>query len=213
MKYKCVIFDCDGVLVDSESISTKVFMEMAGSLGFKMDFDFAVEKFSGTSMKSNLKFIEDNIEGNLPADFEKVFRKRTYDAFKTGLKPINGIHDLLNKITIPFCTASSGPIEKIRLNLTLTNLIDKFKNNIYSSYDIGSWKPEPGIYLHAAKTMGFEPNECAVIEDSEAGIKAAKAGGFDVFAIANKSKRGEFKKLGANVFFGMEELFGLLEID
>ncbi|NQU51789.1 MAG: HAD family hydrolase [Bacteroidetes bacterium] len=213
MNYKCVIFDCDGVLVDSETISTRIFMNMADSLGFKMDYDFAIEIFSGTSMKSNLNFIENNIDGTLPADFEKEFRKRSYEAFKTELQPINGIHDLLNKITVPFCVASSGPVEKIRLNLTTTNLIDKFENNIFSSYDIGSWKPEPGIYLHAAKTMGFEVNECVVIEDSEAGIKAAIAGGFDVFAIANDSKKNEFEKLGANVFFEMEELGLLLELD
>ena len=90
---------------------------------------------------------------------------------------------------------------------------DRFKNNIFSSYDIGSWKPEPGIYLHAAKQMGFKVNECVVIEDSEAGIRAAKAGGFDVYALANESKKSEFEKLGASVFFSMDELWTLLQIN
>jgi HAD superfamily hydrolase (TIGR01509 family) len=212
VKYKCVIFDCDGVLVDSETISSKIFMEMAAELGFKMDLEYATEIFTGTSMKSNLNFIEKNIKGTLPADFEQEFRNRTYKAFKTELKPIPGIHNLINQIKVPFCVASSGPIAKIELNLTTTKLIDKFKNHIFSSYEIGSWKPEPGIYLHAAKEMGFEPKDCAVIEDSEAGVKAAVAGGFQVFALANKKGKDTFEKLGANVFSGMDELGGLLEI-
>lgn len=213
MKYKCIIFDCDGVLVDSEAISAKIFQNMAIELGFKIDFETVLEQITGTSMKENLTFFRENIDGELPTDFEKEFRKRTYVAFKTELKPINGIHNLLNKITVPFCTASSGPIEKIVINLTTTNLIDKFENRIFSSYEIGSWKPEPGIYLHAAKTMGFWPNECVVIEDSEAGIKAAKAGGFDVYALANENKKSRFEKLGANVFFNMDELSSLLKFD
>ena len=213
MRYKCIIFDCDGVLVDSETISAKIFKEMAEDLGFRMNFNYAMEKFTGVSMKKNLKFIEDNIEGTLPAHFEQEFRKRTYDLFKTDLKPINGIHNLLNKINVPVCVASSGPVEKIKISLTTTNLIDKFKNNIFSCYEIGSWKPEPGIYLHTARKMGFEPCECAVIEDSEAGIKAAKSGGFDVFALADKRKKSRFEKLGANVFFSMDELHDLLKIN
>ena len=213
MKYKCIIFDCDGVLVDSETISAKIFMEMAETLGFKMDFNFAVERFAGVSMKENLQFIDDNIEGSLPTGFEQEFRRQTYEAFKTDLKPVRGIHNLINRITVPFCVASSGPIEKIKLSLTTTNLIDKFENSIYSCYEIGSWKPEPGIYLYAAKQMGFAPKECVVIEDSEAGIKSAKAGGFDVYALANDKKKSTFEKLGANVFFGINELGSLLKID
>ncbi|MBT3385318.1 MAG: HAD family hydrolase [Prolixibacteraceae bacterium] len=213
MKFKCIIFDCDGVLVDSETISARIFMEMAETLGYKMDFNVAVERFAGVSMKENLQFIEDNIKGSLPANFEEDFRKRTYLAFKTDLRPIKGIHNLLNKITVPFCTASSGPVEKIRLNLTTTNLLDKFENKIFSSYEIGSWKPDPGIYLHAAKKMGFSPDECVVIEDSEAGVKAAIAGGFEVYVLANESKKSTFEKLGVNVVFSMDELGELLKID
>ena len=141
MKYKCIIFDCDGVLVDSEAISAKIFQNMAIELGFKIDFETVLEQITGTSMKENLTFFRKNIDGELPTDFEREFRKRTYKAFKTELKPIKGIHNLLNKITVPFCTASSGPFEKIVRNLTTTNLIDKFENRIFSSYEIGSWKP------------------------------------------------------------------------
>ena len=211
MKYKCIIFDCDGVLVDSESISAKVFREMVSELGCNLDFETILKQITGTSMKENLKFFADCVGHDLPSDFEAEFRRRSYEAFKTELKPVKGIHSLLEKINIPFCTASSGPQKKIRLNLTTANLIDKFDDNIFSSYDIGSWKPEPDIYLYAARQMGFQPQECAVIEDSLTGIKAAKAGGFDVFGFTRKGNEEALKKLGATVFFDMNELDNLLQ--
>ncbi len=213
MKFKCIIFDCDGVLVDSEAISAKIFQEMAVELGFKLDFESVLEQITGTSMTENLKFFSENINGELPEDFESEFRKRSYEAFKTDLKPINGIHDLLEKIGIPVGVASSGPVEKIKLNLTTTNLIDYFDNNIFSCYEIGSWKPEPEIYLYAAKKMGFKPGECAVIEDSLAGVQSAKAGGFNVFGFANEKNKTAFKELGATVFSDMAELGKLLDLD
>ncbi|MBK6281768.1 MAG: HAD family hydrolase [Draconibacterium sp.] len=213
MKFKCIIFDCDGVLVDSETISAKIFQEMAAESGFKLDFESVLEQITGTSMTDNLKFFSENIDGELPEDFESEFRKRSYEAFKTDLKPIKGIHDLLEKISIPVGVASSGPVEKIKLNLTTTNLIDYFGNNIFSCYEIGSWKPEPEIYLLAAKKMGFKPGECAVIEDSLAGVQSAKAGGFNVFGFANDKNETAFKELGATVFFSMDELGSLLKID
>ena len=148
----------------------------------------------------------------LPADFEIEFRERTYEAFKTDLKAVNGIADLIEKLGIPFCVASSGPVEKIRLNLGLVNLLDQFENKIYSSYDIGSWKPDPGIFLHAAKRMGFEPEECAVIEDSASGIRAAIAGGFKVYALANEKMKKTFEQLGAIAFENMKELEKLLAL-
>jgi HAD superfamily hydrolase (TIGR01509 family) len=210
MNFKCIIFDCDGVLVDSEAISAKVFQQMIAELECNLDFETILEQITGTSMKDNLEFFSEKINSELPADFETDFRKRSYEAFKTDIKPINGIPDLLKKIKIPVGVASSGPVEKIKLNLTTTKLIQYFGENIFSSYDIGSWKPEPEIYLHAAKKMGFKPGECAVIEDSLPGIQAAKAGGFDVFGFANDKNKTAFEKLGATVFFEMQELENLL---
>lgn len=210
MELKCIIFDSDGVLVDSETLSAKVYQEMALELGFDLDFETSVEHFAGTAMKENLQFIKENIEGTLPKDFEKEFRQRSYQVFKTDLKAVEGIHELIKKLRVPFCVASSGPVEKIRLNLGLVNLLDHFEGKIYSSYDIGSWKPEPGIFLHAAKKMGFAPEECVVIEDSASGIRAAVAGGFKVYALANEKKKWTFEQLGAIAFENMKELEKLL---
>jgi HAD superfamily hydrolase (TIGR01509 family) len=210
LKYKCIIFDCDGVLVDSEEISNSVLIGMANEIGAEIKMDYALENFAGKSLKSCFEHIENIIGKSLPKTFENEYRNRTFSLFKTDLKPIAGIHKLLDKIPVPFCVASSGPVEKIRLNLTTTNLIDKFENKIFSSYEIGSWKPNPEIFINSAKNMGFKPNECAVIEDSVAGVRAGIKGGFDVYGFANKKNESELKKEGAIIFFEMNKLMELL---
>lgn len=211
MKYKCIIFDCDGVLVDSETITCKVIVEMAKSVGLHIDLDFAIKRFSGESLQRIFAYIEERIDAPLPNDFEPVYRKKTYAAFKNEIQPIKGVHALLDRINVPFCVASSGPVKKIKLNLSATKLIDKFNDNIISSFEIGSWKPEPGIFLHAAEKMGFKPNECVVIEDSIYGVTAAKAGGFDVFAYVNDPNENAFVNTDVEVFYDMNHLDELLE--
>ncbi|MEZ5105818.1 MAG: HAD-IA family hydrolase [Draconibacterium sp.] len=213
MGHKCIIFDCDGVLVDSERISANVFQTMMRELDVVLDFDVVLEQITGTSMKENLKFFSKHLGKNLPENFEQEFRKRSYQAFKNDLKPIKGVREILDKIKIPIGVASSGPVEKIKQNLQTTSLNHYFGENIFSSYQIGSWKPEPEIYLHAAKSMQFKPEECAVIEDSLVGVQAAKAGGFQVFALSNKKHDEAFKAFGASVFSEMRELGNLLNLD
>lgn len=212
MKYKCIIFDCDGVLVDSEAISAKVFQKMILEMGYEIHFETVLKQITGTSMSDNIKFFTDFTKKELPADFESEYRKRSFELFKTELKPIHGVREILNSIKVPLGVASSGPLNKIKLNLTTTGLIDKFGENIFSCYEIECWKPNPDIYLHAAKKMGFKPKECAVIEDSQTGVKAAVAGGFDIFAFTNSNNKNTFEKLGAIVFNKMEELYDILEI-
>lgn len=212
MEYKCIIFDSDGVLVDSETISAGVFQEMAGELGLDLDFESALEQFCGSSMQENLQFLADRIDGDLPLGFESEFRERTYEAFKKDLKAVDGVREFIHKLRVPFCVASSGPPEKIRLNLGLVGLLDSFEHRIFSSYELGSWKPDPGIFLHAASNMGFAPEECVVIEDSSHGILAARAGGFPVYARAKQAKKEAFEELGATCFETMRELEMLLEV-
>jgi HAD superfamily hydrolase (TIGR01509 family) len=208
--YKCIIFDSDGVLVDSETLSARVFQEMALELGFQLDFERAMEQFVGTSMKESIQFIEESIPGPIPDNFEQEFRRRTYEVFKRDLKAVPGIHEVVKKLQVPFCVASSGPAEKVRLNLGLTGLLEFFEDRIFSSYDIGKWKPDPGIFVHAASAMGFSPEECLVIEDSANGITAAINGGFMVFALAKENRKEHFQQLGAVTFSNMKELEKLL---
>lgn len=212
MKYKCVIFDCDGILVDSEAISTQVLVDMADEMGLSISFDEVIHEFSGKSFHSIVSYFNERIEENLPENFEQLFRKKTFAAFKSDLQPIQGIHNVLNELSVPFCVASSGPREKIILNLTKVNLINRFsEDRIFSSYEIESWKPDPDIYLFAAKKMGYEPSECAVVEDSIYGVTAAITGGFETFAYTNNYNKDSLESLGAVVFDSMEDLGNLLD--
>lgn len=185
MNYQCIIFDCDGVLVDTEAISNRILIEMAGELGLFVSPEYADAHFSGTRLQNILDYFAQETGKPLIADFEANFRRRSFAAFSQELQPIKGIHDLLHTLTLPYCVASSGPPEKIRLNLTTVGLIDRFAGKIFSAYDIQRWKPDPGVFLHAAKTMGFAPQDCLVVEDTLPGITAARRGGFDVIAFTN----------------------------
>jgi HAD superfamily hydrolase (TIGR01509 family) len=210
MKYKCIIFDCDGVLVDSEIITAKVLVSMANTLGLQLDLDLIAQEFMGRSLNDIMRHLDVLANGGLPPNFESEYRRKTYKAFKTELKPIAGIHSVLQNLEVPFCVASSGPLEKIRNNLTTTGLIDAFQNRMFSCYEIKSWKPNPDIFLHAAKNMGFKPGECVVVEDSLVGVQAALAGGFDVFLYSKIGNNQQVDIQEVIVFEDMNELGILL---
>jgi HAD superfamily hydrolase (TIGR01509 family) len=210
MKYKCIIFDCDGVLVDSERITSQIIVDLANDLGANIDFEYAVNRYTGTSLEFVMSDIESRTEQKVTEDFKKQYRSKSYEAFKNELQPIEGIRELLEKLNIPICVASNGPLDKMMLNLKVTKLIDYFNENLFSAYEIGFWKPDPTLFLHAAENMGFQPHECVVIEDSISGIKAAKTGGFDVYGFAQKNHEKAFENEGAIVFSKMSDLPNLL---
>ncbi|MFB9075957.1 HAD family hydrolase [Flavobacterium procerum] len=211
MEVKCIIFDCDGVLVDTEKIGNGILLSMAQEHGFEMDLEDAYRYFNGRSLKDCFLQIEKGIGTKLPEDFESNYRDRSFEAFKKETKAMEGIVDFLNSLKIPYCTASSGPLEKIRLNLELAGLLDRFEGRIFSSYVIKSWKPDPGIFLHAAKEMGFEVKDCIVIEDSAAGTKAGVSGGFKVFGFANGFNNEDLEQEGATLFHSYKELTEILK--
>lgn len=210
---KCIIFDCDNVLVDTESTLVSVLIDMAREYGAEMDTEEAIRLFSGRQLLQSIRILEHRSDVKFPEDFEKRFRVRLYEEFRKGVQPIAGVKDLLENLKLPYCVASSGPREKIELNLGLTGLIEFFdESRIFSSYDIDSWKPDPEIFLHAASTMGFSPSECVVIEDSLAGIEAARTGGFRVYGLTNGYNQQELTDQGAIVFDEMKALTQLLNI-
>jgi HAD superfamily hydrolase (TIGR01509 family) len=209
---KCILFDCDGVLVDSEAIGNQVLLNMAAKYGLQMSLNEAYKKFNGRSLKDCLEQIEGLIQKPLPENFEVAYRKKSFKAFAKHIQPIEGVLAFIDNLTLNYCVASSGPIEKIQLTLKTAGLIDKFENKIFSSYQINSWKPDPGIFLYAAQKMGFPINECIVIEDSLAGVIAAKKGGFKVFGLANEKNSKELENEGAIVFYTFEELAKLLKM-
>ena len=207
---KCIIFDCDGILVDSETIANQVLLSMSAPFGLKMTMEEAVKNFNGRRLKNIFEQIEKLTDKKLPDSFETDFRKQTFEAFKTDLKAVKGVRRFIENLSVPYCVASSGPVEKITLNLTTTRLIQNFENRIFSSYEINSWKPDPDIFIHACNQMGFKKEECIVIEDSVAGVIAGVKGGFKVFALANENNAQDLLDEGATVFYNYEELEGIL---
>lgn len=210
-KYKCIIFDCDGVLIDSEAIAIGVLVDMANDLGAVMNKHESLIDLKGKAFNLCMQFITDRIKKPLPDAFESDYRTKTFNAFKKQIKPIDGIKEVLESLKQPFCVASSGPINKIRLNLEVTGLLPFFEGHIFSCYTIQKWKPEPDIYLWAAKTMGFKPSECLVIEDSLSGVKGAKIGGFDVFGYTEHDYKSELESQATGVFNDMKELLKMID--
>lgn len=205
-KWKGVIFDCDGVLVDSVPLTNRVILKMLEPYGIVPAFKKIITEYRGTSLRAKLDKVEEMIGAKLPPNFEKQFRAETYKVFAKEMRPVTGIGKILEKLKIPFCVASGGPPEKIRLNLKTTNLLRYFEGNIFSSYDIQSWKPEPDIFIHAALKMGFNPKECVVVEDSVDGIQAALKGGFDAIGITSTPDSKMTKETGATIIHSMAEL-------
>lgn len=209
-KYKCIIFDCDGVLVDSEPISNQVMVDLANSYGANIDLDYAMKHFKGSFFESCKNKISQLIDSPLPDTFETDYRSQSFEAFKTGVIPIEGGKKVLDHLTIPFCVASSGPENKIKLNLELTGLLPYFENKMFSCYTIQKWKPDPAIFLLAAETMGFKPEECVVIEDSLSGVMAAKNGGFDVYGFTAHDYNNQLAEEATKTFYNMSQLLKMI---
>lgn len=212
--YQCVIFGCDNVLVDTETTIISVLMDMASAYGVELEADEALKLFCGRKIADTIAILEKRSGQRFPFDFEESFRKQACEEFKKGVLPVEGAEAILASLDIPFCVASSGPREKIILKLTLTNLIGYFdEKRIFSCCDIRIRKPQADIFIHAASVMGFGPEGCAVIQDSIAGVQAAKSGGFTVFGFTNGYNYRELESHGAIVFDHMDDLQSLLSID
>lgn len=209
-QYKCVIFDCDGVLVDSEPISNQILADMANVLGANIDLDFAMKHFKGSHFKDCIKIIESRINQPVPGTFETEYRTQSLEAFEKHLKPIKGINEVIEHLTLPFCVASSGMESKMRFNLNKVGLLPYFENKLFSCYTIQKFKPEPDVFLWAAKTMGFKPHECIVIEDSVLGVQGAVNGGFDVFGFTQHDTNNELDALATKTFNDMGDLLKML---
>ncbi len=207
---KLIIFDCDGVLVDSEPLSNRTIAEQMQELGIPMTEEEAIKLFAGGSLKNVTDYVKSVTGQDAPADMLEVYRTRSYDLFRKELEPVSGIKELLEGLPNKRCVASNGPLDKMKLNLGLTNLMHFFEGNLFSAYEIGHWKPDPRLFLHAAKIMDFEPKDCVVIEDSDHGIHAAKSAGMQVYGYAGRTPREKLEKAGAIVFDDMNHLLDLL---
>lgn len=212
--HRAVIFDCDGTLVDSERIGVEVLLEvgLAHGANYVLTPEFVdqmEEEQRGLPMQECLRVVERRGNFVYPADIEPLIRAHTATAFRQRLKPISGALDFVRELSVPFCVASSGPRAKIELSLGLTGLLPHFEGRIFSSYELGSWKPEPDLFLHAARALGIEAHDCAVIEDSQPGVDAGVAAGMFVYALRDPRLRLPSGARGLHVA-GYSELRQLL---
>jgi HAD superfamily hydrolase (TIGR01509 family) len=207
-----VIFDSDGVLVDSETIALTVLARAASEEGAAIGVEEAIRSFRGLKMADCVHEIERRSGRSVRENFVADVREAIALAFDAELKPVEGIHAALAKITVPVCVASNGPMSKLTHALGLTKLLTHFEGRIFSAYEVGSWKPDPGLFLHAAQTMGVHPSRCVVVEDSLSGIHAAKAARMPVlgFTGGNPEVELELGAVCANLFHRMSDLPALL---
>ena len=169
-----------------------------------------VELFRGEKMARCVATLEARLGKSVPPGFVPRVRERMAEAFRIELRAIDGVEDVLGTLSVATCVASSGPPEKIRLSLGVTGLSKYFQERLFSSYDVGSWKPDPGLFLHAARTMGASPEACVVVEDSLPGVKAGRAAGMRVLAFAEGARADRLATEGGEVFGHMRELPRLL---
>jgi HAD superfamily hydrolase (TIGR01509 family) len=190
MSHPLIIFDCDGVLVDSEPISIAVLREVIEAAGGDVDEATAYDLFLGRSMASISHTLDERFGLSFTEEHLAQIRSLLFARFRAELKAIEGIHDVLAALTQPRCVASSSKPERIRLSLEVTGILELVEPHIYSATMVANGKPAPDLFLHAAREMGAEPARCIVIEDSPAGIVAARRAGMRVFAFAGGSHAG-----------------------
>jgi HAD superfamily hydrolase (TIGR01509 family) len=209
--FELVIFDCDGVLVDSERIAVRVEAELLSELGWPLSEAEIVERFMGRSDQFMDEAIEARLGSRLPADWKDQLQRRYRAAYAADLAPVDGVLEALDQLSTPACVASSGSHDKLRFTLGQTGLYERFEGRIFSGYEVANAKPAPDLFLHAAERMGVDPAASAVVEDSRYGVLAARAAGMRAFGYAGGLTPAQrLEGEGTTVFHDMRQLPGLL---
>lgn len=209
MNYDLIIFDCDGVLVDSEAVANPLLRDALAEHGLEMTVDQVVATYVGRSMPAVVSISEELLGRKLPEDFLDQLQIKTFAAFEENLKAVAGVETLikaLKKSGTDICVASSGSFEKMDLTLGLTNLRHYFGDHIFNSSQVARGKPYPDLYVYAADHMGVEPAKCLVIEDSVPGVQGAVAAGMEVIAYSVRGDCEKLRKAGGLVFDDMSEI-------
>ena len=208
---RLVIFDCDGVLVDTERIAVRVDVLVLARMGWPLTEAEIVERFVGRTDAYMRAEIERQLGRPIAPDWDAEYHHLYREAFDAELGPVDGIVDALDRIRIPACVASSGTHEKMRYTLGKTGLYERFVGRIFSAAEVEHGKPAPDLFLHAAAKMGVAPVDCAVVEDSAAGVAAGRAAGMAVFGYAGGvTPAALLAGPGTVVFTDMRDLPGLL---
>lgn len=209
---ECIIFNCDNVLLNTETIIISVLLDKAEEYGFNMELDKAVSLFSEKGIEKNILQFGNLFGAGVPRGLAEGLRKKIEEELRYGLDAKEGVREMLERLKVPFCIASDAPREEIEFNLRLTSLLEFFTSGrIFTSCETTDWNPGTGLCLHAAKSMGYKVAECAVIVDSIEGIKSGIEGGFNVYALTNGLNKKEMADGGAVVLEEIKELSKLLK--
>ena len=215
MVYKLVIFDCDGVLVDSEAIGNRFISEALTLAGIPISAEGALSQFLGGKLTQIKEDAEKQLGFSLPSNWVDEIYKKQFSEFRKNLKSIDGIEDVLDvleRINIPICVGSNGPLNKMEVSLGVTKLRDRFLGRIFSADQVKKPKPAPDLYLYCADRMGVPPQHCLVIEDSPRGASAGVAAGMSVFGYSGGEDNSALKEVGCTkVFDTMQEIATFLD--
>ncbi|MET8770831.1 HAD family hydrolase [Streptomyces sp. NPDC004658] len=213
MRYDLVIFDNDGVLVDSEPISNRLLAAYLTELGHPTSYEDSIRDYMGSAMHRIHDLVLERTGKRLPVDFDEVFHARVFAAFERELRPVPGVTGVLEKLSadgVPYCVASSGSHARIRVGHRTTGLDRWFpEERVFSSEDVGRGKPAPDLFRHAAERMGVAPERCVVVEDSPLGVQAAVAAGMDVYGFIAMTPAERLAGAG-QLFSRMDQLPDLL---
>jgi HAD superfamily hydrolase (TIGR01509 family) len=206
-----VIFDCDGVLVDSERLSHQVLCDMLAEMGVHIAFEDAVLRFIGASLAACVARVEELLGHAAAPDFLAQFAQRTRAAFQAGLERVPGVTAVLDALPCAFCVASNGNHAKVNFTLAHTGLLPRFAGRIFTADDVVHPKPAPDLFLLAARTLGAAPGRTVVVEDSATGVVAAKAAGMRAIGYAAMTPAARLQAAGADaVAATMAEVQALL---
>lgn len=208
-----VIFDCDGVLVDSEPIANRVFARELAAHGLALTSEDVMRTFIGRSRDTCIEMAGRMRGEALPPGFAATWDAALHEALEREVRPVEGIPEVLRALAIPYCVASNGEPGHMRISLTAAGLMPLVAGRLFSATQVARPKPAPDLFLHAARTMGFDPAVCAVVEDTVTGVKAAVAAGMLALGYAGSPHtEGEaLQAHGATVFRNMRSLPTLLE--
>ena len=210
MTTRAVIFDCDGVLVDTELISNTVLAGLLTDAGCATTLELCLRDYRGRSLTSVMELAAARHGAALPGDIPERYYDAVEARFARELHPIAGVAAALDEIDLPCCVASSGPHRKMAVTLRAAGLWERFEGRIFSAAEVAHGKPAPDLFLHAARQMGFDPASTAVVEDSVPGVQAARAAGMRALAFAADTDPVALMDAGGEVFGDMAQLPALL---